>query len=197
MLHISFERISSSLDLSLLPSFLLLLVPSYLSPYLFSLMVGFISFSQLFVMIYGYYVYVLAGQDRFRTLTSAYYRGAHGIILVYDVNDRKSFENILQWKNEADLDSTNDDAVKMLVGNKIDKDADERKVSKEDGLAFAREHNMLFIEASAKTEEGIQQAFEEVSQKIIEIPSLTQSENDERGCDLDLNDEQPQAGYCC
>jgi Ras-related protein Rab-18 len=62
-----------------------------------------------------------AGQERYKTLTSAYYRGAHGIALVYDVCDRESFENVQEWLREVDLYCTNDDCIKLLVGNKIDK----------------------------------------------------------------------------
>lgn len=61
-----------------------------------------------------------AGQERFRTLVNAYYRGAHGIILVYDVTRPETFTNIQTWLNEVDLYSTNSDAVRMLVANKID-----------------------------------------------------------------------------
>ncbi len=62
-----------------------------------------------------------AGQERYKTLTSAYYRGAHGIALVYDVCDRDSFANVQEWLREVDLYCTNDDCIKLLVGNKIDK----------------------------------------------------------------------------
>lgn len=118
-----------------------------------------------------------AGQERFRTLTSAYYRGAHGIVLVYDITNRESFENIQHWLREIEIYSTNEDCVKLLIGNKID-DAANRTVSKKEGSAFAREHNMLFIEASAKTQDGINQAFEEVLQKILESPALLENEKD-------------------
>merc|ERR1711959_506075 len=74
-----------------------------------------------------------AGQERFRTLTSAYYRGAHGIILVYDVGRKDSFDALKSvWLKEVDLYSTYGNAVKLLIGNKID--TDERQVSHEDGL---------------------------------------------------------------
>eukprot|EP00823_Brevimastigomonas_motovehiculus_P000465 TRINITY_DN10580_c0_g1_i1.p1 TRINITY_DN10580_c0_g1~~TRINITY_DN10580_c0_g1_i1.p1 ORF type:complete len:218 (+),score=25.62 TRINITY_DN10580_c0_g1_i1:36-689(+) len=118
-----------------------------------------------------------AGQERFRTMTSAYYRGAHGIIIVYDVTDRESFENVRDWIKEIDLYSTNEDAVKLMVGNKIDKNS-ERKVSKEEALAFSRSHSMMYLESSAKTKVGVQQAFEELIQKILDVPSLL---DDNRG----------------
>eukprot|EP00742_Colponemidia_sp_Colp-10_P001459 GILJ01001569.1.p1 GENE.GILJ01001569.1~~GILJ01001569.1.p1 ORF type:complete len:206 (-),score=21.95 GILJ01001569.1:148-765(-) len=111
-----------------------------------------------------------AGQERFRTLTSAYYRGAQGVILVYDVSRRETFESLEMWLKEVNIYSTNTDAVKLLVGNKID--MAERAVSKADGEAFARSHSMMFIETSAKTKVGIQQAYEEVVRKILDNPSL-------------------------
>ncbi|KAL9256666.1 Ras-related protein [Drosera capensis] len=65
-----------------------------------------------------------AGQERFRTLTSSYYRGAQGIIMVYDVTRRETFTNLREiWAREIDLYSTNQDCIKMLVGNKVDKEA--------------------------------------------------------------------------
>eukprot|EP01105_Mastigella_eilhardi_P004136 TRINITY_DN1548_c0_g1_i1.p2 TRINITY_DN1548_c0_g1~~TRINITY_DN1548_c0_g1_i1.p2 ORF type:complete len:164 (+),score=47.28 TRINITY_DN1548_c0_g1_i1:83-574(+) len=62
-----------------------------------------------------------AGQEKFRSLTSSYYRGTHGICLVYDVSKRESFAHLNQWLNEVELYTTNPDAIKMLIGNKVDK----------------------------------------------------------------------------
>ncbi|KAJ0714445.1 putative small monomeric GTPase [Helianthus annuus] len=113
-----------------------------------------------------------AGQERFRTLTSSYYRGAQGIILVYDVTRRETFTNLSEiWAKEVDLYSTNQDCVKMLVGNKVDKDS-ERFVSREEGAALAKELGCLFLECSARTQENVHQCFEELAQKIMEVPSL-------------------------
>ena len=122
-----------------------------------------------------------AGQERFRTLTSSYYRGAHGLILVYSVTDRESFTNLPHWLKEIDIYSTNDDAVLLLIGNKSDVSDDQRQVSKDEGRAFAREKGMLFIEASAKTAEGVGQAFDELIQKIVDVPSLLQGDEQKGG----------------
>ncbi|CAD5208284.1 unnamed protein product [Bursaphelenchus xylophilus] len=111
-----------------------------------------------------------AGQERFRTLTPSYYRGGQGIICVYDVTNRTTFDRLENWVLEVDTYSTKSDAIKMLVGNKID--SQNREVSTEEGLAFARKHRMLFIEASAKTREGVQCAFEELIEKILQTPGL-------------------------
>uniref|UniRef100_A0A8B9FHH9 small monomeric GTPase n=1 Tax=Amazona collaria TaxID=241587 RepID=A0A8B9FHH9_9PSIT len=84
-----------------------------------------------------------AGQERFRTLTPSYYRGAQGVILVYDVTRRDTFVKLDNWLNELETYCTRNDIVKMLVGNKIDKE--NREVDRNEGLKFARKHSMLFI----------------------------------------------------
>ncbi|EFJ14579.1 rab family GTPase [Selaginella moellendorffii] len=113
-----------------------------------------------------------AGQERFRTLTSSYYRGAQGVILVYDVTRRDTFTNLQDvWLKEVELYSTNQDCVKLLVGNKVDRDS-ERAVSQHEGIAFARKYGCLFLESSAKTRINVQQCFEELVRKILETPSL-------------------------
>lgn len=105
-----------------------------------------------------------AGQERFRTLTPSYYRDAQGAILVYDVTSQASFQKLENWLNELDTYSTKSNIVKMIVGNKIDRDG--REVTKEEGMKFARRHATLFIESSAKTKDGVQCAFEELVQKV-------------------------------
>ncbi|MBA0759881.1 hypothetical protein Gotri_022693 [Gossypium trilobum] len=113
-----------------------------------------------------------AGQERFRTLTSSYYRGAQGIILVYDVTRRETFTNLSTvWAKEVELYSTNQDCVKMLVGNKVDRDS-ERAVSREEGMELAKELGCMFLECSAKTRKNVEQCFEGLSLKIMEVPSF-------------------------
>ncbi|XP_016087199.1 ras-related protein Rab-18-B-like [Sinocyclocheilus grahami] len=138
-----------------------------------------------------------AGQERFRTLTPSYYRGAQGVILVYDVSKRDTFTKLENWLNELETYCTHNDLVKMLVGNKIDKD--NREVDRNEGLKFARKHNMLFIEASAKTRDGVQCAFEELVEKILQTPGLWESSIQNHG--VQLSDHEPQRqgacrGYC-
>ncbi|XP_012080999.1 ras-related protein RABC2a isoform X2 [Jatropha curcas] len=116
-----------------------------------------------------------AGQERFGTLIRSYYRGAHGIILVYDVTRRETFTNLSDmWAKEVELYSTNQDCIKILVGNKVDRDS-ERVVSREEGMALAAEHKCSFLECSAKTRENVQQCFKELTLKILEVPSLLQN----------------------
>jgi Ras-related protein Rab-1A len=98
-----------------------------------------------------------AGQERFRTITSSYYRGAHGIIIVYDVTDQESFNNVKQWLNEIDRYAS-DNVNKLLVGNKCDLTAN-KVVSYEAGKALADEMGIPFMETSAKSATNVEQAF--------------------------------------
>ncbi|BBG98881.1 RAB GTPase homolog 1A [Prunus dulcis] len=98
-----------------------------------------------------------AGQERFRTITSSYYRGAHGIILVYDVTDQESFNNVKTWLQEIDKFAVGN-VNKLLVGNKSDL-ADKKVVSSEASKAFADELGIPFLETSAKNSTNVEQAF--------------------------------------
>ncbi|XP_020580436.1 ras-related protein RABC2a-like isoform X2 [Phalaenopsis equestris] len=91
---------------------------------------------------------------------------------VYDVTRRETFTNLSEiWAKEIELYSTNQDCIKMLVGNKVDMESD-RVVSREEGIAFAREYGCLFLECSAKTRANVERCFEELTLKILEVPSL-------------------------
>jgi len=95
-----------------------------------------------------------AGQERFRTITTAYYRGAMGILLVYDVTDDRSFNNIRTW--HANIEQHASEGVnKILIGNKSDW-ADKRAVTEEQGRELAEELGIKFIETSAKINEGVE-----------------------------------------
>ena len=108
-----------------------------------------------------------AGQEKFRSLTSSWYRAAHGVIIVYDISRRETFLHIDSWLEEVELFSTKPNLVRLLVGNKIDKES-ERQVTREEASTAAKRREMLFIEASAKTAEGVAQTFEELVQKIVD-----------------------------
>lgn len=98
-----------------------------------------------------------AGQERFRTITTAYYRGAMGIMLVYDVTNEKSFENIKNWIRNIE-ENASADVEKMLLGNKCELE-DKRQVTKEKGEQLALEYNIRFLETSAKTAIHVEEAF--------------------------------------
>ncbi|CAD6583184.1 MAG: GTP-binding protein [Tremellales sp. Tagirdzhanova-0007] len=98
-----------------------------------------------------------AGQERFRTITTAYYRGAMGILLVYDVTDEKSFNNIRTWHSNIEQHASSG-VNKILIGNKCDYE-EKRAVSLDQGRALADEFGLRFLETSAKANEGVEEGF--------------------------------------
>ncbi|BFZ00086.1 hypothetical protein BsWGS_03125 [Bradybaena similaris] len=113
-----------------------------------------------------------AGQERFHTITTSYYRGSMGIMLVYDITNLKSFENISKWLRNID-EHANEDVEKMILGNKCDMD-DKRQVPTSRGEAIAREHNIPFLETSAKANINVDKAFMSLAQAILnKTPSKT------------------------
>ena len=106
-----------------------------------------------------------AGQDRFRCITKNYYRGSDGIMLIYDITSATSFINIKNWIGQI-KDYLGDDARITLVGNKCDLEYN-RRVSREEGMKLANEHNFSFFEASAKNNVNINEAFENLSNEML------------------------------
>jgi len=140
-----------------------------------------------------------AGQDKFRRLTGSYYRGAQGIILVYDVTKEETFDSIKGWLEEANTFTTKDNIVKVLVGNKIDLQ-ESRQIYRRDGSQFAKEHGMLFFEASAKTQQGVTDAFTELIEKILDSPSLLDSDDKKKIAPTTINlqkqEQKPKSNKC-
>jgi len=114
-----------------------------------------------------------AGQERFRTLSNSYYRGAHGVILVYDISNRDSFVAMERWYEEAETNAI-PGAIMFLVGSKLDK-ASSRVVTYEEGEELARAHGSSFAEVSAKTRENVKRPFIEVVDQIVKKPHLMDS----------------------
>jgi Ras-related protein Rab-1A len=107
-----------------------------------------------------------AGQERFRSITNSYYRGAHGIFIVYDVTNRKSFNDVHTiWKQEVERHTLTKFMHSFLVGNKTDL-YNSREVSYDEGQRYADEYSMSFIEVSAKSNSFISDAFAEMAVKL-------------------------------
>lgn len=106
-----------------------------------------------------------AGQERFKTITAAYYRGAMGIMLVYDVSDERSFQNVRNWMSNVE-DLAAEDVDLILVGNKMDCSPQKRVVSTERGMELAQEYGLTFMETSAKSGENVDAAFTELARMV-------------------------------
>ncbi|KAI9813916.1 MAG: hypothetical protein M1832_006063 [Thelocarpon impressellum] len=116
-----------------------------------------------------------AGQERFRTITSSYYRGAHGICVVYDVTDMDSFNNVKQWLQEIDRYAT-EGVNKLLVGNKSDM-SDKKVVEYTVAKEFADSLGIPFLETSAKNASNVEQAFLTMARQIKERMGTTTVNN--------------------
>ena len=108
-----------------------------------------------------------AGQERFRNVISSYFRGAHGILLIYDVTNRDSFKNLESWLIEIEKNAS-ENVLKILIGNKNDLQ-DEKEITTEEGEAFAKRNGMQFIETSAKMNTNVTEAFEALGKIMIEF----------------------------
>ncbi|KAF3643907.1 Ras-related protein RABA1d [Capsicum chinense] len=117
-----------------------------------------------------------AGQERYRAITSAYYRGAVGALLVYDVTRHSTFESVERWLKEL-RDHTDPNIVVMLVGNKSDL-RHLVAVPTEDGKSFAEKESLYFMETSALESTNVDSAFAEVLTQIYHVVSRKAMEND-------------------
>ena len=108
-----------------------------------------------------------AGQDKYRTIAKNYFKGSHGILLLYDITKQSSFNNIREWIQDI-REEVSPKAIIFLIGNKIDL-ADQRKISKEKGIELAEEYKLPFFEASAKSGENVDEVFKALYKKISEV----------------------------
>ncbi|XP_012944215.1 ras-related protein Rab-37 isoform X2 [Aplysia californica] len=134
-----------------------------------------------------------AGQERFRSMTHAYYRDAHALLLLYDVTSKTSFDNIRAWLGEIN-DYAQDDVVIMLLGNKCDSSGN-RVVRKEDGERLAREYGVAFMETSAKTGVNVDLAFMAVARDLK--MKKTRRPNEPKFCVADYVEQEKKQTGCC
>lgn len=106
-----------------------------------------------------------AGQERFKNIIASYYRGAHGILLLYDITDKESFKNLGNWLIEIEKNA-NKNVLRVLIGNKSDLE-DRRAVTYSAGKEFADSNGLKFIETSAKKNSNVTEAFELLGRELI------------------------------
>ncbi|KAK9713594.1 hypothetical protein RND81_06G038000, partial [Saponaria officinalis] len=156
-----------------------------------------------------------AGQERYRAVTSAYYRGALGAVVVYDITKRQTFDHVARWVDEirSHVDSS---TVIMLIGNKADL-ADKRAVPIEDAVEFAQDQGLFFSEASALSGNNVDIAFFRLLEEIYSVTSKKKlnceynNNNNEKlngaykgskidlisGCDLEISEIKKNSNCSC
>ena len=144
-----------------------------------------------------------AGQERFRTITTSYYKGAHAILVVYDITEKDSFDHVKNWM--ADIDKFGKEGVyRVLVGNKCDLEH-LRKVSKEAGQELANKYGIKFLETSAKDTINIEELFTNTSKYLLSKQVNTHGGKQmtaKQGINLMANNDEgngnkSSGGYCC
>jgi len=106
-----------------------------------------------------------AGQERFKNIIASYYRGAHGILLIYDVTDKDSFKNLSNWLIEIEKNASKN-VLKVLIGNKVDLE-DKRVITYNQGKEFADTYGLKYIETSAKKNLNVNEAFETLGRELM------------------------------
>jgi small GTP-binding protein len=138
-----------------------------------------------------------AGQEKYRSMTRGYLRGANGIFLVFDLGLKKSFDSLNSWLNEIKSSDVDENCVKMLIGNKYD--FKEKEINEEEAKKFAEENNMKYISVSAKDGVNIESMFEIMgdtcAKAIQELPedekSCNKSKKSSKKVMGDNNDNKP------
>ena len=138
-----------------------------------------------------------AGEERFRNITTQYYKGADGIVLVYDVTDEASYEKIRDWMDQILSNIQQDEIGIVLMGNKCD--MEERNVSEEMGIKLAEELKISYFETSALTGQGIKEAFEKLTRDIMKKKGVGEGNTEAMGLSLNSTKKKKEKkdGDCC
>ena len=136
-----------------------------------------------------------AGQERFRNITTQYYKGADGIVLIYDVTDDASYEKIRDWMEQILSTTKREDIGLVLLGNKCDMEP--RAVSEEQGNKMAEELNVSYFETSALTGQGINEAFNELTRDIMKRKGVDNGGNDSLDLKHDISKKKKDGNGCC
>ena len=138
-----------------------------------------------------------AGQERFRNITTQYYKGADGIVLVYDVTDEASYEKIREWMEQIHSNTQKEEIGLVLLGNKCDMEP--RNVTEDMGNKMAEELKTDYFETSALTGQGIKEAFEQLTKTIMKKRGVGEGNDDGGGVALNKNKKKKdkKESDCC
>lgn len=143
-----------------------------------------------------------AGQERFRNITQQYYKGADGIVLVFDLTDRNSFEKIREWMKQIQSYTQRESIAIVLLGNKCD--AENKAVSAKEANDIASEYNMKFFETSAMNNINIEESFKQLSTEIMKNKEIknagmdsTPQNQSQQLRPVDKNEKKEKKKGCC
>lgn len=139
-------------------------------------------------------IFDTSGQERFHTLTKNYYRGADGIIMVFDIKRSETFDELTYWMEEINKNCDKNKIGLILVGNKNDGNLDERKISREQGNKIAELYNFIYIETSAVTNDNIKECFDLMVKTLFEknvndCNNIKNNNEEKEDIDIDKNKE--------
>jgi len=139
-------------------------------------------------------IFDTSGQERFHTLTKNYYRGADGIIMVFDLKRSETFDELTYWMEEINKNCDKNKIGLILVGNKNDGNLDERKISREQGNKIAELYNFIYIETSAITNDNIKECFDLMVKTLFEknvndCNNIKNNNEEKEDIDIDKNKE--------
>ncbi len=141
-------------------------------------------------------IYDSAGQDRFRSITRNYFRGSHGIVVVFDITRRDSFDNIRKWME--DIKTYAEENVNLiLIGNKLDLE-EKRAVTIDEAKALAKEYGIPYFETSARNNINVDKAFDSLAEKVIKkvYPNFDKEKEKDDGT-INLDDSKTTKSKCC
>ena len=136
-----------------------------------------------------------AGQERFRNITTQYYKGADGIVLIYDVTDDASYEKIRDWMEQILSNTKREDIGLVLLGNKCDMEP--RAVTEEQGNKMAEELKVSYFETSALTGQGINEAFNELTRDIMKRKGVGDGGNENLELKNNISNKKKDGNGCC
>ena len=136
-----------------------------------------------------------AGQERFRNITTQYYKGADGIVLIYDVTDDASYEKIRDWMEQILSNTKREDIGLVLLGNKCDMEP--RAVTEEQGNKMAEELKVSYFETSALTGQGINEAFNELTRDIMKRKGVDNGGNENLELKNNVSKKKKDGSGCC
>ena len=140
-----------------------------------------------------------AGQERFKNIIASYYRGAHGILLIYDVTDKDSFKHLNNWLIEIEKNASKN-VIRVLIGNKSDLE-EKRVITYNQGKEFADTYGLRFIETSAKKNSNVDEAFETLGREIMEVNAEKKLNKNKQNKTITVSSAQDlniiKKGGCC